>query len=123
MGDSRMNQNNGSTPGIPAAPSAGDKARYLDNRLRILAERLERRGMETRLVTYPVDGVKGEYYDALLVANPSSPERGEMHVEKDGCVTWEYPGSLDDTGIDRIADEATNALRAAGVPRQAGTSW
>jgi hypothetical protein len=123
MGDSWMNESNGSTPGIPAAPSAGDGADYLDSGLRVLAEKLERRGLETQLVTYPVDGVKGEYYDALQVANPASPERGEIHVEKDGCVTWEYPGSLDDAGINKIADEAINALRATGVPRQAGTSW
>jgi hypothetical protein len=118
-----MNEYNGSAPGIPPIPvCGGGGADYLDGRLRVLSEKLERRGLETRLVSYPVDGVKGEYYDAFLVANPASPERGEMHVEKDGCVTWEYPGSLDDAGINAIADEATNALRATGVPYRPGQS-
>jgi hypothetical protein len=44
-----------------------------------------------------------------------------MQIEKEGWVTWEYSGSLGDgAGIDNIADEATNALRATGVRYEPG---
>ena len=38
-----------------------------------------------------------------------------IHVEKDGSVTWVYSGKLDDAGISKILDEATNALRSTGL--------
>jgi hypothetical protein len=111
-----MNEPNGRTPDITAVPALDNDAEYLDGRLRVLCQKLESRGLEPQLVSYPVSGVKGEHYDAVTVTNPAAPERGMMHVEKDGCVTWECSGSLDDAGIGKIADEATNALRATGLP-------
>jgi hypothetical protein len=115
-----MNEFNGGTRDIPAAPTQDDDADYVDSRLRALSEKLEGRGLEARLVTYPVDGVKSEHYDAVTVTNPAAPERGVIHVENDGCVAWEYSGSLHDAGISKIADEATNALRATGVRYRPG---
>jgi hypothetical protein len=115
-----MNELNGSTPDSPAAPAQDPGADYLDRQLRALSEKLQARGLEARLVTYPVNGVKGEHYDAVTVTNPAAPERGIMHVESDGCVTWEYAGSLDAAGISKTADEATNALRATGVRYRPG---
>jgi len=112
-----MSEHDGSTPGIPATRAQDDD--YLDSRLRALSEKLQRRGLRAQLVTYPVNGVKGEHYDAITVTNPASPERGSMQIELEGWVTWEYSGSLDnDAGIGNIAYEATSALRAAGVPCQ-----
>jgi hypothetical protein len=80
-----------------------------------LVEKLEMRGLNARLVSYPVEGVKGRHQDALSVTNTAAPERGLIHVEKDGSVTWIYSGNLDDAGISKILDEATNALRATGL--------
>lgn len=110
-----MNEVNGSTPDSFAAPAQEPGADYLDRQLHALLEKLQARGLEAKLVTYPVNGVKSEHYDAVTVTNPAAPERGTMHVDSDGCVTWEYPGSLDAAGISETADEATNALRATGV--------
>jgi hypothetical protein len=116
-----MSEHNGAMLGIPAPPKPGSDAAYLDGQLRVLSEKLERRGLAARLVSYASDGVTSEHYDALTVTNPGASERGSMQIEKEGWVTWEYSGSLhDDTGIDNLADKATNALRASGVRYQPG---
>jgi hypothetical protein len=114
-----MTEANGSASDDPAA-AALHAADNLDKQLSALSEKLRWRGLESELVTYPVKAVKGEHYDVVKVTNPAAPERGIMHIESDGCVTWEYSGSLDDAGISKIADEATNALRATGMPYRPG---
>jgi hypothetical protein len=78
----------------------------------MLADRLEARGLEPRLVTYPGEG---EQVEEIVIVNPAAPERGEVRVGDDGSVVWEYFGSLDEAGIAKILDEVTNALRATGV--------
>jgi hypothetical protein len=120
MGDRRMNELNGNTPGGPAAPDEDDNAEYLDDQLRALSDKLRARGLETRLVTYSVDGVRSKNYDAITVTNPAAPERGTMQIEKEGWATWEFSGNVDDAGISKLADEATNALRATGVSNPTG---
>jgi hypothetical protein len=111
-----LNHLNDAAPGMPAAPCPDGCAECAgDQRLRVLAEKLEMRGLNSRLVSYPVEGVKGRHHDALSVTNTAAPERGLIHVEKDGSVTWVYSGKLDDAGISKILDEATNALRATGL--------
>jgi hypothetical protein len=110
-----MNELDGSTPDGPAATAQDRGAGYLDGQLRALSEKLQARGLEAELASYPVNGVRGEHYDAVRATNPAAPERGTIHVDSDGCVTWEYVGSLDAVGISRAADEATNVLRASGV--------
>lgn len=78
----------------------------------MLAGRLEARGLEPRLVTYPSEG---ERVEQIVIVNPAAPERGEVRVGDDGSVVWEYFGSLDKPGVAKILDEVTNALRATGV--------
>jgi hypothetical protein len=119
-GDSQVNGLKGSTRDGSAAPAPDFDADYADSQLRALSEKLLERGLEARLVSYPVDGVKGEHFDAVVVLNPAAPERGMMHFESNGCVTWEYDGSLDAAGIGRATDEAINALRATGVRSRPG---
>jgi hypothetical protein len=107
---------NDGAPGISVAPCPDDCAECAaDKGLRVLGEKLEMRGLDSRLVSYPVEGIKGRHHDALSVTNSAAPERGMIHVEKDGSVTWVYSGNLDDAGISNILDEATNALRSAGL--------
>jgi hypothetical protein len=111
-----LNHVNDGAPGISVAPCPDNCAECAsDQCLRVLAEKLEMRGLNARLVTYPDEGVKGRHHDALSVTNTAAPERGLVHVEKNGSVTWVYSGTLDDAGISKILDEATNALRAAGL--------
>jgi hypothetical protein len=103
-------------PGISAASCPDNCGACASDRcLRVLAEKLEMRGLDSRLVSYHVERVKGRHYDAISATNTAAPERGIIHVEKDGSVTWVYSGSLDDAGIGKILDEATNALRATGL--------
>ena len=86
-----------------------------EKRLRLLAEKLTNRGLETRLITC---GAADGHKDAMVAANPRAPERGLFHVDGDGSVEWTFPGaSLDDDGIGRLVDEAINALRANGMRR------
>lgn len=110
-----MNQVNGHDPcGGNCAACASE------NRLRLLAEKLNNRGLETHFDTCDSRTNNG-HYDSLTVTNPRQPERGSFHVEGDGCVTWDCPvARLDDDGIGRIVDEAINALRANGtrLPRR-----
>jgi hypothetical protein len=116
--DVALNHVNDGLPGSSAAPCPDNCAECGgDQRLRVLAEKLEMRGLDSRLVSHPVEGVKGRHHDALSVTNAAAPERGMIHVEKDGSVTWVYSGELDDAGISKILDEATNALRASGLRR------
>jgi hypothetical protein len=78
----------------------------------MLVSRLEGRGLDPRLVTYPGDD---ERVEQIVIVNPAARERGEVRVGDDGSVTWEYFGSLDEAGVSKILDEVTNALRAMGV--------
>lgn len=82
---------------------------------RLLAKKLESRGLDFRLVTYPGDADDDEHIEEIVIVNPEARERGEVRVGDDGSVTWEYFGRLDQVGVSRIADEVTNALRATGV--------
>jgi hypothetical protein len=83
----------------------------VEYRLRVLADKLEEHGLDARLAACVVDGASAAHYDSVTIANQAAPERGIIHVEDDGCVTWELPGSLDDTGIAKITCEALNVLR------------
>ena len=104
-------------PGDARAPGSagaqGGRPHCLNGELaEMLADRLEARGLEPRLVTYPGDG---ERVEEIVVVNPAAPERGEVRVGDDGSMVWEYFGSLDMPGVAKILDEVTNALRATGV--------
>jgi hypothetical protein len=81
---------------------------------KMLASRLEGRGLDPRLVSYPGDP-GDERVEQIVIVNPAAPERGEVRVGDDGSVTWEYFGSLDEAGVSNILDEVTSALRATGV--------
>jgi len=111
-----MNEANSAVPGGLAVPDDDHKAESLDGWLRALSEKLRARGLTAQLVRYRIDGTTNKYYDAIKATNPAAPERGTMQIEKEGWVTWEFTGTIDDTGISTLADEATNALRAPGVP-------
>jgi hypothetical protein len=88
----------------------------VEKQLGKLSEMLGRRGLDARLVPYPVERARGIFTDALVVSNPADADRGVAYVEVDGCMTWAFTGSLDDAGLSRIAGELTSALRAHGVP-------
>lgn len=81
----------------------------------MLVDRLEGRGLDPRLVTYPADSGDDERVEQIVIVNPAAPARGEVRVGNDGNLTWEYFGSLDEAGVSKILDEVTNALRATGV--------
>jgi hypothetical protein len=97
---------------LPAAGSAS--ADREDSMLRGLAEKLESRGLDASLVTYPVAGVKGKHFDAVIAVNPAAPERGRVHIQKKGLVLWECTGTLDEAGAGKILDDVTNVLRGRG---------
>lgn len=98
------------------AANQGGRTHCMNGELaRMLVGKLERRGLDSRLVTYPGGASETEAVEQIVITNPAARERGEVRVGDDGSVTWEYFGSLDDTGIRNIVDEATNALRATGV--------
>jgi hypothetical protein len=106
---------NGHDDAAPAASEDNPGSERTDRLLRALAEKLQGRGLEASLATYPVNGVKGSHFDKVLVTNPAAPERGTVHVEKGGLVTWEYFTSLDgEAGAARVLDDVTNVLRGAG---------
>jgi hypothetical protein len=88
--------------------------------LLVLGRRLESRGLDFRLVTYPGDEVPGSRVEQVVVTNPRCLERGEVRVSDDGTVTWEFPGSLDDAGVGRIVGEIAAALRVSGLPQRRG---
>ena len=112
--------NNTAKPADGAQTTAGDP----DSRLRSLAEKLRHHGLTAILVSYLTDGVRNKHYDAINVTNPASPERGTIHIEKDGMITWEYPGpgSLDHAAIATLANEAASALHAADPPPRPPTA-
>jgi hypothetical protein len=83
--------------------------------LRMLAKKLESRGLDYRLVTYPGGTGEDQHIEEIVVINPAARERGEIRVCDDGGVTWEYFGKIDEAGVDKILDDATNALRATGL--------
>jgi hypothetical protein len=86
------------------------RAHYMNGELaRMLAKKLESRGLDFRLVTYPSDADDDEHVEEIVITNPVARERGEMRVGDDGSVTWEYFGRLDEAGVSNIVDEATNA--------------
>jgi hypothetical protein len=82
---------------------------------RMMASRLESRGLDPRLVTYPGDPGDDERVEEIVIVNSAAPERGEVRVGDDGSVTWEYFGSLDEAGVSSILDEVTSALRATDM--------
>jgi hypothetical protein len=82
---------------------------------RLFVKKLEGRGLDSRLMTYPGDADDGEHVEQIVIVNPAARDRGEVRVGDDGCVTWEYFGRLDESGISSIVDEVTNTLRATGV--------
>jgi hypothetical protein len=109
-----MNENNGGLQDGFAGSSQAHRPPDLEHQLRMLADKLEKRGLNARLAACVVDGVSAARYDTVTIANQAAPERGIIHVEDDGCVTWELPGSLDDAGIAKITREALNVLRPVG---------
>jgi hypothetical protein len=88
--------------------------------LRALAEQLESRGLAACLLTYPVMGAERPRFEAVTAINPRAADRGVVHVNGDGLVTWEYPGNLDEAGT--ILDNVTNVLRAVGPHFRIGRS-
>jgi hypothetical protein len=94
----------------------GGRAHCMNGELaRLLVRKLESRGLDCRLVTYPGDADDDEHVEEIVIVNPAARERGEVWVGDDGSVTWEYFGKLDEAGVSSIVDEITNALRARGV--------
>jgi hypothetical protein len=120
-----MNQVNGRAPDTSAPQPAGGRGHCENGELMMmLGKKLESRGLDLRLVTCPDDESPESRIEQIVVTNSRSPERGEVRVSDDGCVTWEYSGTLDDAGAGRIADEITNALRASGLPaRRRGLAY
>lgn len=114
-----MNENNGGLHDGLGGSSQAHRPPDLEHQLRVLADKLEKRGLHARLAACVVDGVSAARYDTVTVANQAAPERGIIHVEDDGCVTWELPGSLDDAGIATITREALNVLRPADSAQRA----
>lgn len=103
--------NDGASGSAPAS-----RAHCMNGELaRLLVLRLENRGLDARLVTYPADADDDEHVEEIVIVNPAARERGEVRVGDDGSVTWEYFGNLDEAGVTSIVDEVTNALRATGV--------
>jgi hypothetical protein len=109
-----VSQVHDSTSGNAAGPVGREHFRNGELAQR-LAVKLESRGLDTQLVTYPGDGDDDEHVEEIIVTNPAARERGEARVGDDGSVTWEYFGRLDDAGVAGIVDELTNVLRATGV--------
>ena len=81
----------------------------------MLMNRLGDHGLDSRLVIYRGDDGDDERIEEIVIVNPAARERGEVRVSDDGSVTWEYFGSLDDTGITKILDAVTSALQATGL--------
>jgi hypothetical protein len=101
-----------------SASDSADSGFRTDRLLRGLAEKLESRGLDVSLVTYPVNGGKGEHFDAIVAVNPAAMERGKVQVEKEGLVLWEYTGTLDEARAGKILDEVTNVLRGTARPQE-----
>jgi hypothetical protein len=104
-----MTESHNGTP-VGGRPGTGGSD-YMDGRLRLLKEELQSRGLDCSLNTYPVNGVKGKHFDKVLVNNPAAPERGDIHIEKEGLVTWEIFVNLhDDADVSQILDDVANIL-------------
>ena len=88
--------------------------------VRRLAGKLESRGLDYRLVPYPDGTCEDERIEEIVVTNPAARERGEIRICDDGGVTWEYFATIDDPGVSKILDDATNALRATGMRLRPG---
>lgn len=89
--------------------------------LRDLAEKLESRGLSSRVVTLSGGKPGEELIEEIVVTNPAARERGTIRIGDDGAITWEFFGDLSEAGAGRLLDEATNALRATGVRFQRET--
>lgn len=112
-----MSEISAGTSEVPAAQAQGDRAHCENGELiRMLGKRLESRGLDFRLVTYPDDESPDSHIEEIVVTNPRAPERGEIRLTDDGSLTWEFCGRLDDDGAGRIMGEIINALRASGLP-------
>jgi hypothetical protein len=84
----------------------------MDRLLGGFADKLRSRGLHCRLETYIVDGVRGKHFDKILVSNPAAAERGDVHIEKEGMIIWEYCVNLHDEGdAGALLDDVTNVLR------------
>jgi hypothetical protein len=102
--------------GDSTAAGGGGRPHCMNGQLaRMLASRLEGRGLDPRLVAYPGDPGDDERVEEIVIVNPAARERGEVRVGDDGSVVWEYFGSLDEAGVSNILDEVTTALRATGM--------
>jgi hypothetical protein len=83
-----------------------------------LSEGLESRGLDVSLisdsdrVTYVRGRRKPEGVTEIVVTNSADRERGQVRIDSNGNVAWEYVRSLDDPGIARLLDDVTNALRS-----------
>jgi len=112
-----MSEISGGTADVPAAQAPGGRVPCENGELiRMLGKRLESRGLDFRLVTYPDDESPDSHIEEIVVTNPRAPERGEIRLTDDGSLTWEFCGKLDDDGAGRIMGEIINALRASGLP-------
>jgi hypothetical protein len=83
--------------------------------LKLLAKKLESRGLDYQLVSYPGSASEDAPIEEIVITNSAARERGEIRICDDGGVTWEYFGTIDEAGINKILDDATNALRATGL--------
>jgi hypothetical protein len=104
-----LNLTNGDGPSTDTACPDDCADCYAGRRLHLLAQKLANRGLHAQVVP------SGVHDDRIKVTNPGAPERGAFYVERDGCVTWEHTGTLDDDGIGKLVDEAITALRANGI--------
>lgn len=109
-----MSEVNGTEPGMPSRHQ--DECVECKNAklIRALSEKLEGIGLKSRLVVYSGGSHYDDHVEEVVVMNPAAPQRGEMRVGDDGSVTWEYFGSLDDSGIGEVIEQITNALSATG---------
>jgi hypothetical protein len=100
----------------PAAQQRADCVQCANSMLvQALVEKLHGRGLDSRLITYKGGEHEGDHVEEIVVVNPAARERGEVRIGDDGHVIWEYDGRIDEAGISKILDDATNALRASGV--------
>jgi hypothetical protein len=84
----------------------------MDRLLGGFADKLRSRGLDCRLETYPVNGVKGRHFDKVFVSNPAASERGDVHIEKGGLIIWEFCVNLhDESDASALLDDVTNILR------------
>jgi hypothetical protein len=116
LDDGRVNEHKDSVPERSAGDMTGDS-----QGLRDLAEKLESRGLSSRVVTLSGGNPGEELIEEIVVTNPAARERGTIRIGDDGAITWEFFGDLSEAGAGRLLDEATNALRATGMRFQRQT--